>query len=257
MPRPPTTETLPACRRLVDAAATHATFTVLRHGESVGNADGTFAGWRDVALTARGEAQAAAAAATLRSLAGPLHAVFTSQLARAVATADIVLTALGATELPRVQDWRLNERHCGALQGRAKADCKREFGRDWLRSLRSDWHVRPPLAPVGSEDDPRHDPRYADIPGAQPRGESFADLAARVAPVWDHELAPRLRSGQRLLVVGHGLALRALLRPLEGITDERLPDWMLANAAPRTYLLAADLRVLDVVSTGGAGDSDE
>lgn len=243
--------------RLAGAATPHATLIVLRHGESVGNADGTFAGWRDVALTARGEAQAAAAAATLADLATPLHAVFTSRLTRAVSTANIVLAALGATAVPRVQDWRLNERHCGALQGRAKADCKREFGRDWLRSLRSDWHVRPPLAAAGGPDDPRQDARYAEVAGELPRGESFADLAARVAPVWDHELAPRLRAGACVLVVGHGLALRALLRPLEGIADDRLPDWMLANAAPRTYRLAADLRVLAVTSAQGDSDSDE
>jgi 2,3-bisphosphoglycerate-dependent phosphoglycerate mutase len=225
---------------------------VLRHGESEGNAAGTFAGWRDVPLTALGRAQAIAAAAALQRWAIRFDALFTSRLTRTVETADLVVRALAIRDIARCADWRLNERHIGALQGRSKDDCRREYGRDWLHALRTVWDFRPPLASAAGPDDPRRDPAYADVREPLPRGESFADLAVRTAAVWQHELAPRLRAGQSILVVGHGIALRALARPFEGITADQLPPWALGNASPRAWHFDDRLRV-----TGGyAADRD-
>lgn len=251
-------------------ARPHATLVVLRHGESEGNARGTFAGWRDVPLTARGREQAIAAAAAVAALAPHLDAVFTSALARAVATADLLLPLLPGTiaGAERQVRWRLNERHCGALQGRDKDACKREFGREVIRALRSEWHARPPLAAAGGPDDPRLDARYraadadavadADADAGLPLGESFADVAARIAPVWRDDLAPRLRAGQNVLVVGHGMSLRVLLCQLEGTPAATLPPWILGNARPRCYRLDRELRVLELASSGeDAGSSDE
>lgn len=229
-----------------DAAAAHATLVVMRHGESVGNAAGAFAGWRDVPLSERGRAQAVAAAPVLAGMVTRFDAVFTSELQRATHTAELVLAALAAGDVQHHRRWRLNERHCGTWQGRAKADLKQELGKARLRAMRWSWHEPLPAVEVGSTDDPRNEPRYATVPDELPRGESLQALAARVGRVFDDDLAPRLRRGETLLVVGHGLALRAMLRPLEGLTEERLVDWLPGNATPRCYRLAADLRVLAI-----------
>ncbi len=242
---------------VVAGARPHATLVVLRHGESEGNARGTFAGWRDVPLTARGREQAVAAAAAVAALAPHLDAVFTSALARAVATADLLLPLLPDAGAERHVRWRLNERHCGALQGRDKDACKREFGRDAIRALRREWHARPPLAAAGGPDDPRLDARYRDAGAGLPLGESFADVAARIAPVWRDDLAPRLRAGQSVLVVGHGMSLRVLLCPLEAAPAATLPPWILGNARPRCYRLDRELRVLELASSGEDASSND
>ncbi len=222
----------------------HVDLVIVRHGESVANAAGTIAGWRDVPLTARGAEQAVAAGRMLRRLGIPFSAVFTSMLERATATADRVLGELGNAP-ERSAHWRLNERHYGALQGGTRADADVTYGRDVSRGFRRDWNSAPPPAEAGSADDPRSDPRYARVGDELPRTESLADMTARVAPMW-HELRPLLAAGRAVLLVAHNLSLRALLRPLEGIAGEGLPEGNLGNALPRRYRLDAALRPVAV-----------
>lgn len=222
----------------------HAELVVVRHGESIGNANGWFAGWRDVELTVRGREQAVVAGRRLRALGVTFAAAFTSELRRATDTVDLMLQELDHAP-PRVGCWRLNERHYGALQGQAKETSKRLHGSARIRTFRTSWDQAPPAAAAGSIDDPRTDPRYAAIRASLPLTESLGDLVARTAPVWD-ELRTWLHSGQSLLVVAHNLSLRALVRPLEGITEPRLPDWEFGNATPRRYRLDRQLRPITI-----------
>lgn len=225
-------------------AAPHAELVVVRHGESTSNVESRYTGWRDAALTARGRAQAEAAGRALRGDGAAFDAVFTSRLSRAIATADLLLAALGAAP-PRSAHWQLNERHYGVMQGLTKEELEVRVGRDVARAWRKGWTTTPEAVPPGHAEDPNSDPRYADVGVALPRAESLAQLAARADAFFAAELRPRLLGGQRLLVVCHGLLLRAMLRDLEGFAEPRLLPWLPPSASPRLYRLGADLGVLD------------
>ncbi|MGE3172056.1 MAG: 2,3-bisphosphoglycerate-dependent phosphoglycerate mutase [Planctomycetota bacterium] len=235
----------------------HAHLVLVRHGESTNNALGVFTGWRDIALTERGREQAVAAGRRLRATPLRFDAVFTSVLQRAVETAAL-LTAELAPPVPAPRAlWRLNERHTGAMQGLTKSAAKRAFGSELARTYRRSWDTAPPPVAAGSADDPRGEPRYRELGDAAPRTEAMGDLAARVLPVWDDELRPLLAAGRSVLVVGHGMALRALARPVEGLAEPRLPDWKLASAAPRWYQLDATLRPLAILDLGVGDDAPD
>jgi len=234
-----------------DAAAS---LVLVRHGESEANVEGRWAGWRDVALTGRGREQAVAAVARLRDAGLQFACVLTSMLQRAIATADALLVALGKNDLERRECWRLNERHAGMMQGRSKAEVKAAYGRELARSFRRSWAQAPPPVEPGSADDPATDPRYAGCADQLPRSEAMSDVAARVLPLWRDVIAPRLRAGENLLVVGHAMSLRALARPVEGLTGPELPPWKLASAVPRWYRLDAALRPIGVKVLGDAVD---
>ncbi len=228
--------------------AAHAELALVRHGESVGNREERFSGWRDVALTELGREQARTAGRILRQRGADFSAAFSSELVRAVDTCRELLAAYGHPELPWRRHWRLNERHCGAMHGLDKEQCKALWGSEQARVFRRSWDVAPPASAAGGPDDPRLDPRYRDVGAPLPLSESMGDLARRVRVVWDEELRPLLLQGQRLLVVGHGMALRALALCVEDIQEPALPPWKLASAAPRCYRLDAALRVLSVES---------
>lgn len=225
------------------AAPAFAHLVVVRHGESTSNLESRYTGWRDADLTPRGRAQAVAAGSALRDSGTRFDAVFTSRLTRAIETADLLLAALGATPT-RSAHWQLNERHYGIMQGRTREELEELVGRDVARRWRKDWHTTPEPVPPGHAEDPNADPRYADVTTPLPRAESLQALAARVDGFFAAELRPRLAAGQRLLVVCHGLALRAMLRDLEGFTEERLLPWLPPSASPRHYALGRDLRVI-------------
>ena len=224
----------------------HAELVLVRHGESTGNERGVFSGWRDLALTERGRAQATAAGRNLRARGLRFSHVFTSALRRAIDTCDLLLAACGQEALPRVRLWRLNERHCGAMHGLDKQQCQARWGEELARTYRRSWTVAPPPATVGSLDDPRADPRYQEVPDPLPLSESMGDLSARVLVAWQQHLRPLLTNGARVLVVGHGMALRALARPVELFELPELPPWKLA--APRWYRLDSSLRVASFTS---------
>ena len=235
--------------------APHADLVIVRHGESLGNAEGFLAGWRDVDLTERGCEQARTAGRLLRPLAIPFAAVFTSLLRRATRTADLLLRELG-TQPPRHERWRLNERHYGALQGLGKDVAKERYGKDLARTFRSSWDTAPPPAPAGSSDDPRSDARFRDATDALPNGESLAALVARTAPLWD-ELRPRLLAGESLLLIAHNQSLRALLHTIEGSAEPRLPGSNLGNGAPRRYRLDREGKIVAIERFGDETGPEE
>lgn len=205
---------------------------LLRHGESVANADDVFAGWLDVPLTERGRTEARNAAGSLAGLCP--DAVHTSVLSRAVETARLLIEEAG-WELSPSAHWRLNERHYGALQGLAKDEARARFGAGNVQWWRRGVDGRPPQADDASLADQRADPRYAALPeAADIAGESLADVVERMTPYWRNVLAPELAADRTVVVVGHGNALRALMHMCTGMPLNETPSRELGTAVPVT-----------------------
>jgi 2,3-bisphosphoglycerate-dependent phosphoglycerate mutase len=203
---------------------------LLRHGESEWNALDVFTGWIDVALSRHGEDQAERAGAMLAARPALPDVVHTSVQRRAIRTADLALEACGRCWVPVRRSWRLNSNHYGALQGRSKARTRAEAGEEQVMAWRREYHVRPPL---GEPDD---DPRYAGLPlEGRPRGESLHDVTMRLLPYWSDAIVPDLAWHGCVLVVSHGNALRALVKHLEGMSDEAVASLNVPNARPLYY----------------------
>ena len=216
---------------------------LIRHGESTWNLENRFTGWTDVELTATGVAQACEAGRLLREGGFEFDIAYTSVLKRAIWTLWHALDRMDRTWLPVHNDWRLNERHYGALQGLNKADIARQYGEKQVLIWRRSYDTPPPpLAP----DDPRSergDPRYAKLAAHQvPLTECLKDTVARVLPCWNETLAPAMREGQRVLVSAHGNSMRALVKYLDGISDDDIVSLNIPNGIPLVYELGADLR---------------
>jgi 2,3-bisphosphoglycerate-dependent phosphoglycerate mutase len=228
---------------------------LLRHAESVSNAEGRFAGWSDVRLTPAGTAEARAAAAAIEASGVTFDICYTSLLYRAIRTLSIVLEDLDLAWIPVVKTWRLNERHFGALQGRPKADAAREEGISRVLEWRQGYQVTPPALDF---DDPRHprlDRRYAGLPPEDiPTAESPAEIVARVGPFWREVLRPKLQSGQDALVVAHGGSLRALITHIGGVWDTDPAEMVIPTGKPFLLELNPELivkRVLPLTSQEG------
>lgn len=215
---------------------------LLRHGQSDWNRENTFTGWTDVDLTPRGVDEARRAGRYLRESGYTFDVAFTSMLKRAIRTLWIALDAMDLLWLPVVKTWRLNERHYGALQGQNKAETADRYGKDQVFQWRRSFQTRPPALEV---DDPRHpsrDPRYAGVDTQLlPATESLEDTLLRVLPCWQDEILPRLRAGERVLVVAHGNSLRALVKYLDDVPDENVHDLSIPTGIPVVYELDADL----------------
>lgn len=208
---------------------------LLRHGESTWNAQRRFTGWADPPLTVRGAAEATVAGRALASAGLQPDRVVTSVLSRALDTADLVTAAL-PTPVTVTCDWRLNERHYGALEGQLHEDAGRRWGEETVRAWRRGWADRPAPLDVG---DPRHpslDPRYADVPPETlPNGESLADCLVRQLPGTAAELAAQVMAGLRMLVIGHGNSLRALVAHLEQTPTSRVAGLLIPTGEPLVY----------------------
>jgi 2,3-bisphosphoglycerate-dependent phosphoglycerate mutase len=218
---------------------------LLRHGESQWNLENRFTGWADVDLTPRGEAEARRAGEILQAAGFDFDVAITSVLRRAIRTQWLALTALDRMWLPATMDWRLNERHYGALTGLNKAETAALHGPAQVHRWRRSYDERPPaLAP----DDPRtsfSDPRYRDVPRDQiPLTECLRDTVARVRPCWDEVIAPAIRKGQRVIISAHHNSLRALIKDLDGISDPAIAGVEIPNGVPLVYDLDASLRPL-------------
>jgi 2,3-bisphosphoglycerate-dependent phosphoglycerate mutase len=219
------------------------TLVLVRHGESTWNLENRFTGWTDVPLTATGVAQAREAGRLLRAEGLEFDLCYTSVLKRAIWTLWHALEEMDRAWLPVVNDWRLNERHYGALQGLNKAETAAKFGDAQVLAWRRSYDVPPPpLAP----DDPRceaGDRRYAGLaPEQVPLTECLKDTVARVLPFWHDTLAPQIRAGRRLLLSAHGNSMRALVKYLDGISDEAIVGLNIPNGIPLVYELDADLK---------------
>ena len=217
---------------------------LLRHGHSEWNLADRFTGWTDIALTEVGLAEAAAAGQRLARAGLAFDAVHVSALRRTRQTAEAVLAAMGVRGLPLLADWRLNERHYGALQGMNKTEIFATWGevasRRWWRGVEA---APPPLA----DDDPRHprfDPLYAAVPAPQlPASESLPDCQRRLLPYWQTVLVPALQAGQRLLVVSHGNTLRALIMYLDALNDAAVETLEIPSGVPCLYEFDSAMRV--------------
>jgi 2,3-bisphosphoglycerate-dependent phosphoglycerate mutase len=209
---------------------------LLRHGESVWNRDNRYTGWTDIDLTEKGISEAHQAAELLRPSFSSFDHVYTSVLKRAIRTVWLVLADLDCMWLPVEHDWRLNERHYGALQGLNKADSVNQFGLERIYRWRRTLGERPPLLTRDDVRHPRFDPRYnhhtiQDLPA----GESLADTAHRVMYCWNENILPALSSGRRILLVAHGNSLRALVTVLNRIPEQDVPDLVIPTGIPLVY----------------------
>jgi 2,3-bisphosphoglycerate-dependent phosphoglycerate mutase len=219
------------------------TLVLLRHGESTWNLENRFTGWTDVDLTPKGVAEAHEAGRLLRDGGYTFDLCFTSVLKRAIRTLWIVLDDMDLVWLTVHKSWRLNERHYGDLQGLNKAETAARFGEKqvlvWRRSYAD---PPPPLTP----DDPRypaHDRRYAGVPKGQlPLTESLKDTVARFLPYWHERIAPEVRDGRRVVIAAHGNSLRALVKYLDGVSEEEIVALNIPTGIPLVYELEDDLR---------------
>ena len=213
---------------------------LVRHGQSQWNLENRFTGWWDVDLTAQGEAEARAAG-TLLAATGMLPSLaFTSLQTRAIRTLHLALEAAGRVWIPEVKDWRLNERHYGALTGLDKAETAALHGDAQVKIWRRSFDIPPPVQEAGSPFDLKADPRYAGI--AIPSTESLKDTIARVLPYYEAAIAPALRSGETVLIAAHGNSLRALVKHLSGISDAEITGLEIPTGQPIVYELDSELR---------------
>ena len=219
------------------------TLVLLRHGESAWNLENRFTGWTDVDLTPKGVQEAHEAGRLLREGGYTFDLCFTSVLKRAIRTLWIVLDDMDLVWLTVHKSWRLNERHYGDLQGLNKAETAAKFGEKQVLVWRRSYADPPPLL---RPDDPRypgHDPRYADVPKEQlPLTESLKDTVARFLPYWHERIAPEVRAGRRVVIAAHGNSLRALVKYLDGVSEEEIVSLNIPTGIPLVYELEDDLK---------------
>ena len=218
---------------------------LIRHGESTWNLENRFTGWTDVPLTPTGVAQACEAGRLLKEGGFEFDVAYTSVLQRAVWTLWHALGAMDRSWLPIVNDWRLNERHYGALQGLNKADTARQYGDAQVLLWRRSYDVSPPALEPGDARSERTDLRYAALSSEQvPLTECLKDTVARVLPCWNDTLAPALQAGRRIVVAAHGNSIRALVKMLDGIGDDEIIGVNIPNGIPLVYDLDDALKPL-------------
>ena len=221
------------------------TLVLLRHGESTWNKENRFTGWTDVDLSDKGRQEAAEAGRLIKAEGLTFDVAYTSVLKRAIRTLWLALDELDLMWIPVYRNWRLNERHYGALQGLNKAETAAQHGEEQTLIWRRSYDVPPP--PL-TRDDPRHpsrDPRYASLPPADlPLTESLKDTVARFVPYWDDTIAPAVRAGKRVLIAAHGNSLRALLKHLDKISDADIVELNIPTGIPMIYRLDGDLNPL-------------
>ncbi|MFP4205934.1 MAG: 2,3-diphosphoglycerate-dependent phosphoglycerate mutase [Spirochaetaceae bacterium] len=215
---------------------------LVRHGESEWNKSNLFTGWTDVDLSDKGITEAEEAARLLAEGGYQFDLAFTSVLTRAVRTLDIVLHRMGLSWIPVLKHWRLNERHYGALQGYNKAQMAEKEGEEKVHLWRRSYDVPPPPLTEDDERFPGRDRRYHDVPRSElPRTESLKDTVARFLPYWRVAIAPAIVSGERIIIAAHGNSLRALVKYLDGISDEDIPALNIPTGIPLVYELDEDL----------------
>jgi len=225
------------------------TLVLLRHGESTWNAENRFTGWVDVPLSERGEAEAVRAGELMTDAGLLPDIVHTSVLRRAISTANLSLDRCDRHWIDVRRSWRLNERHYGALQGKNKAQIRQQYGDEQFALWRRSYDVPPPPIEDGSEYAQDRDPRYAQLGSELPRTECLADVVKRMLPYWETGIVPDLRDGLTVLVAAHGNSLRALVKHLDGISDEDIAGLNIPTGIPLRYDLADDLTPL---TRGGA-----
>ena len=225
---------------------------LLRHGESEWNRENRFTGWTDVDLSARGVEEARTAGRLLKSEGMSFDLAFTSVLRRAIRTLWLVLDEMDLVWIPVEKDWRLNERHYGALQGLNKAEMAAKFGEQQVLLWRRSYGTQPPALEPDDERTEARDPRYAGID--VPRTECLKDTVARVIPYWEARIAPAVKAGRRVLVAAHGNSLRALVKHLDRLSEDAIVNENVPTGIPLVYDLDDGLRPLGHRYLGDAGE---
>jgi 2,3-bisphosphoglycerate-dependent phosphoglycerate mutase len=216
------------------------TLILLRHGHSVWNEKNIFTGWVDVGLTEQGRAEAARAGELIKASGLAPRVLYTSLLKRAIHTANIALEVADLDWLPVKRSWRLNERHYGALQGLNKAETLAAHGDELFMTWRRSFDTPPPPLDDDAEFSQVHDPRYAGIDGDVPRTESLKLVIDRMLPYWHSDITRDLAAGQTVLVTAHGNSLRALVKHLDGISDDAIAELNIPTGIPLVYELGDD-----------------
>ena len=216
---------------------------LIRHGESTWNLENRFTGWTDVDLTPTGVSQAMSAGKLLKAEGYAFDLAFTSVLKRAIHTLWYTLDEMDCTWLPVVKDWRLNERHYGALQGLNKAETAKQYGDEQVLVWRRSYDTPPPALDATDPRSERSDRRYAGLAeGSVPLTECLKDTVDRVLPFWNEAMAPAIRSGKRVVLAAHGNSIRALVKYLDGISESDIVGLNIPNGIPLVYELDADLK---------------
>ena len=214
-----------------------------RHGQSQWNKENLFTGWHDVDLTEQGVSEAKSAGLLLTELDFTFDIAFTSVLKRAIRTLWIMLDEMDLMWIPVERSWRLNERHYGGLTGLNKAETAAKHGADQVKIWRRSYDIPPPELEPSDPRHPSHDPRYAGIDGL-PGSESLKTTLERVQPYWEERIEPLLKDGNNVLIAAHGNSLRALVKMIDGISDEDITEFNIPTGVPILYELDDDLQPL-------------
>jgi len=221
------------------------TLVLLRHGESEWNKENLFTGWTDVDLSETGISEAETAGRLLKDEGYDFDVCYTSYLKRAIRTLDIVLDELDVERPPVTESWELNERHYGALQGLNKAETAEKYGEEQVKIWRRSYDVPPPALDPDDERNPAKQDQYRGIPAEKlPLTESLKDTVARVIPYFEDVIKPQMIEGDRVIIVAHGNSLRALVKYLEGISDEDIVEVNIPNGIPLVYEFDKDFNVI-------------
>lgn len=228
---------------------------LMRHGESQWNLENRFTGWTDVDLTETGREQARKAGELLKKEGYTFDLAYSSVLKRAIRTLWIALDAMDAMYTPVGVNWRLNERHYGALQGLNKAETAAKYGDEQVLIWRRAYAIAPEPLSLDDERHPRFDSRYARIPAGQlPATECLKDTVARVLPFWNESIAPAIRAGRKVLIAAHGNSLRALIKHLDNVSDDDIVNLNIPTGQPLVYELDDDLRPIRHYYLGDAAE---
>ena len=218
------------------------TLVLLRHGQSVWNKENLFTGWADVGLTNQGMNEARSAGRILKAEGYGFDVAFTSVLKRAIKTLWLALEEMDQMWIPIQNSWRLNERHYGALQGLNKQETVDRFGPDQVQIWRRSYDTPPPALKPDDSRSPKDDPRYAELtPAELPLTECLKDTVARVLPYWLGTIAPAVQSGKRVVIASHGNSIRALVKYLDKISDDKIVELNIPTGVPLVYELNDDL----------------
>jgi len=216
---------------------------LIRHGESEWNKSNLFTGWTDVDLTEKGRLEAKNAGKLLKKDGYTFDVAYTSVLKRAIRTLWMVLDEMDLMWIPVIRDWRLNERHYGALQGLNKAETAAKYGEDQVKIWRRSYNIQPPALDPADARFPGHDPRYANLqPEELPKSECLEDTVARFLPAWHEVIAPKILEGKKVVIVAHGNSLRALIKYLDNVSEEEIIALNVPTGVPLVYELDSELK---------------
>lgn len=219
------------------------TLVLIRHGQSLWNKANLFTGWKDVDLSDQGIAEAGDAGKRLKAAGFDFDVCYTSVLTRAIKTLHLVLDEMDRLWLPVHKNWRLNERHYGALQGLNKAETAEKYGKEQVHIWRRSYDTPPPALEPGDDRHPGAERRYAQLdPADVPSAECLKDTVERVLPYWHETIAPDIRRGQKVIIAAHGNSLRGLVKYLDGIGDSEILDLEIPTGVPWVYDLDDDLK---------------